>query len=316
LPCLHAVTAPLRAVAAGKIRMARLDDAVKRIVRVKMAIGLLPRASGARVPPPPVGAALEELEACVGCDAHRDVARRAVRGSMVLLKNERGALPLSAALGSGLAVAGEGADDLGMQCGGWTLSWMGVRGKGFTRGTTVWQAVHARCPSATLLADGAYWNARLGSWTGGLTAPSQLARASTVLVVVGEHPYAEGGGDTRVAALAEADAALVDSLADGVRKIVLLLLCGRPLVIPPRTLAKIDALVAGWLPGTEGDGVADALFGSHQLTGRLSYAWPANAEQMTLAERQDGKALFPRGHGLEYSEEALREARGIPHRLI
>lgn len=306
LPYTQQIDLCVRAVERGTLSRSRLDDAVKRNLRVKMAMGLLPRASGNVTPPPPTGELKAELEACVGCDAHRALARRAVRGSAVLLKNRDCVLPLSAETmeRSGLAVTGEGADDLGMQCGGWSLSWMGRRGNAFTDGTTIWQAVSKLCPSASLIAPPSVlgFAQRLSAWAWQLATPRAVQRAQTVLVVVGEGPYAEGGGDTHAARMKSSDAALIAALAaGGSRRIVVVLICGRPLVIPPKTLELIDALLVAWLPGTEGDGVADALFGRGPQTGRLSYSWPHDASQMHVKARQDGKPLFAREAGLTYS---------------
>ena len=111
-------------------------------------------------------------------------------------------------------------------------------------------------------------------------------------LLLGEGPYAEGGGDTREARIKASDEALIAQCADGKRKIIVLLICGRPLVIPQETMKKIDALVVGWLPGTEGDGIADILFGAVQLTGRLSYSWPRDGKQMTKESREETTRSF------------------------
>jgi len=131
--------------------------------------------------------------------------------------------------------------------------------------------------------------------------PSALTSASVVIVVVGESPYAEGGGDRREVSLAASDARLIAAVADGKRRVVLLTLSGRPLYIPPDTLDQADALLACWLPGTEGDGVADVLFGDVAPSGRLSFAWPRTATQMLKSQRTDEHALFPLHFGLSYT---------------
>ena len=128
---------------------------------------------------------------------------------------------------------------------------------------------------------------------------SALEAASSVVVVVGEPPYAEGGGDRRELELSPSDASIIAAVANGVRRVVVVLLCGRPLAIPPATLELIDALVVAWLPGTEGGGVADVLFGSVPFSGRLSFSWPAHAHQMTKEERSAPRAAqYPLGFGL------------------
>jgi beta-glucosidase len=262
-----------RAVGEGLVPMARIDDAVRRILRVKAAMRLLDDAP----PPQP------DLDGCVGCAAHRATARAAVRKSLVLLRNERGALPLAAA--APLLVAGRGAHDLGMQCGGWSMEWLGFRGNEATEGTTIYDGVRAACVGAVLLAEG--------------EAPPPPAAAPVAVVVVGEAPYAEAAGDTHDLTLDAADAALIDALHDptGARTLVCVLLCGRPLVLPPPLLAKLDALVVAWLPGTEGAGVADLLFGDAPFEGRLSFSWPRDNAQARREAREEDP-LFRRGFGL------------------
>ena len=331
LPYEAQLAEALEVARSGVVSAARLDDAVLRVLRVKMALGLLPRdecgtateephspspdlhlsesttASPAVAPlAPPLAPPLAllsphtraSLEACVGCEAHRKLARAAVSASIVLLKNERGALPLQPSPGASLVVAGRAADDLGMQCGGWTMQWQGERGNTFTTGTSIWQAIRKRASAAasTLVGYDAAHRARwFGGWLGDAAA---VAAAATALVVVGEAPYAEGCGDTHEATLASADANLIAAVANGHRRVVVLLICGRPLVIPPPTLALIDALAVAWLPGTEGDGVADVLFGALPPSGRLSFSWPRDGGQMEASRREGGRALYPLGHGL------------------
>lgn len=312
------------------VPMARIDDAVRRVLRVKHALGLI------SLEPPPEDAAEAAREgrgaaapddSCVGCEAHRTLARQAVSQSAVLLLNRDGILPLAssrtlaqAAEAPSLYVTGRGADHLGMQCGGWSLEWQGIpeRGQRFTTGTTLWEAVHAACERAVLVpceasaADAAQRirqhqvEAELlrqlrASSQPAADGPQQSRAADSApiaIVVAGEPPYAEGGGDTRDLALGMWDVELIDSLAaDGVR-VVLLLLSGRPLVLPPSTLEKLAALVACWLPGTEGDGIADVLFGLRPFSGALGFSWPASNAQAVLAVRRKEAPLFARGHGL------------------
>ncbi|KAL1518833.1 hypothetical protein AB1Y20_003110 [Prymnesium parvum] len=278
------------AVRRGQLPLRRVDDAVRRILRVKAALGLLePRPAH-----PP---------ASVGCASHRELARRAVRQSLVLLKNERRALPLAAA--APLYVGGAGADDLGMQCGGWSIEWLGFRGNDATAGTTIWGGVAAVCRRSQRLpaaaAEAAGWHAAarrcLAAPLGG-TPP--MDDAATVLLVLGEAPYAEGAGDAKEVCLSPSDARLVDAVANGRRKVVVVLLCGRPLAVPPATLDQIDALLVAWLPGTEGAGVADGLFGFSALNGKLSFSWPRDSSQPLREQREQGDgALFSRGFGLE-----------------
>ena len=316
------------AVGRGAIPPERIDEAVRRILRVKAALGLLGGETAAaeahaRLQQP---AERERLWATVGCDAHRATAREAVRKSLVLLKTSPGVLPLQAATttttttmtsgggsekaASSLLVCGRAADDLGMQCGGWTLEWQGQRGNGFTTGgTTVWQAVSAACPAATLA-------------RGNEPLPPKAADGDVVLVVVGEPPYAEAGGDTLLRAderdgrdgygmLGREDGAMVERAVATGRRVVVVLFSGRPIVLPPTLMPRVDAFVAAWLPGTEGGGVADVLFGAHKPTGRLSFSWPSDAEQMAHEMRQyptrPAKILpsFPLGFGLGFDGKKL-----------
>jgi beta-glucosidase len=205
LPLEHQLRAARRCVEQGAIPLERIDDAVRRILRVKAAIGLpmpvppppaAPVAAPAAAPVPPPAAASQvalrmaadkaaykaaaqrdQLHACVGCATHRRTAREAVRKSAVLLRLRNCVLPLKAESGAELLVCGRGADDLGMQCGGWTMQWQGVKGNSHTRGTTIWQAVQATGAIATLLAPGAIPPAPLGAGTG-----------ATAIAVLGEPP--------------------------------------------------------------------------------------------------------------------------------
>jgi beta-glucosidase len=275
-----------QAVAAGQVAQERIDDAVRRIVRVKVKLGLVRGTRAAAEAPP---APSFDLDQCVGCDAHRATARRAAAASAVLLKHGRGALPLGT--GDGLVVTGSGADNLGMQCGGWTSTWQGQHGNTFTSGgTTIWSALRKVRPNANLVSPSKF---RLPRSLMG----SPLATATDVVVVVGEGPYAEGGGDTHLASLSSKDASLVDAVADGIRRITVVILSGRPIVLPPSVLQKADAIVAAWTPGTEGDGVADVLCGEVPFTGRLSFSWPRDVSQMVKADRVKDP-LYPLGHGL------------------
>jgi beta-glucosidase len=261
----------------GRVPMSRIDDAVRRILRVKAAMGLLDE--GANV------MADRGLHPSFGSAEHRKVARDAVRQSLVLLKNERKALPLSktAAL---IHVAGRSADDIGNQCGGWTIEWQGKSGAVTTGGTTILQAIRAAVSPATKVtfsADG-----------------SGAAGADVVVAVIGETPYAEMQGDRTDLALDPGDVATVRALEKAGVPLVVVLVTGRPMILEP-VLAHADAIVAAWLPGTEGQGVADVLFGDYRPTGKLSYSWPRSMQQVPVNvgdARYD--PLFPFGYGLTY----------------
>jgi beta-glucosidase len=264
-------------VGAGRVSLERIDDAVARILRIKLKLGLFEHPYGA-----------PEFVSEVGCAAHREIARECVRHSLVLLKNERGTLPFSKTLRH-LAVAGAAADDLGVQCGGWTVSWQGKHGTPIQGGTTLLAAIRSRAGAETQV-----------TWS---PDGSNLHGADAVLVVVGEPPYAEGKGDRKDLALPATDAELIaKAKASGV-PVVTLLYSGRPLVLGA-SLQQTDAFIAAWLPGTEGQGIADVLFGDCSPSGKLPRAWPANAGRLTSPE--NGRAatgyLFPYGYGLSYSE--------------
>ena len=259
----------------GKVPMARIDDAVTRILRVKLAMGLLepgyePRADRA-------------LEARFGSAEHRAVARQAVRESMVLLKNARAALPLGMTARR-IHVVGRSADDIGNQTGGWTIFWQGKSGATTTGGTTILAAIRkaaGRGTEVTYSADG-----------------SGAAGADAVVVVVGETPYAEMRGDRLDLGLDPADRAAVAAAHATGARVIVVVLSGRPLILGD-VADQADAVLAAWLPGTEGDGVADVLFGAYRPTGTLSFSWPRAMTQVPAAAGA-GAPLFPIGFGLTY----------------
>ena len=263
----------------GRVPMSRIDDAVTRILRVKAAMGLLDAGRSQL--------ADRSLHARVGSREHREVGRRAVRESLVLLKND-GVLPL--AKRARLLVAGRGADDVGMQCGGWTVRWQGQAGE-VTTGTTLLEALRSTAaPGADVryAADGDFG---AGAGAGG-------ARADAAIVVVGEAPYAEGVGDRSDLALSDEDTALVARVAATSVPTVVVVLSGRPLVLGA-VLERAAAVVAAWLPGTEGQGMADVLYGDYAPNGKLSFTWPRTMEQLPL-DGGTGEPAFPFGFGLTY----------------
>jgi beta-glucosidase len=263
-------------VVAGRLPMARIDDAVRRILTVKVRMGLFERPFGDRTLLPEVGSA-----------AHRAVARQAVRESQVLLVNRNAVLPLSRTA-PGIVVAGKAADDIGLQCGGWTITWQGAAGP-ITTGTTILQAIRRAAPNSTV----------------SYSAAGEVAKgAGVAVVVIGEAPYAEGRGDRKDLALAPADVALVQRVKASGLPTVVVLLSGRPMILEP-ILPHADAIVAAWLPGTEGDGVADVLFGAYNPTGKLSHTWPRSMAQIPInvgpnGEKPKDAPLFEYGFGLQY----------------
>jgi beta-glucosidase len=260
----------------GEIPMERIDDAVRRILRVKFAAGLFdedwsPRADRA-------------LEASFGSAPHREVARQAVRESLVLLKNEGGTLPL-AEDAARVHVAGRGADDIGMQSGGWTIDWQGRLGD-ITEGTTILEGIRNAVGPAT---DVTY------SLDG-----SGAQGADAVIVVIGEEPYAEMNGDDLDLELAEEDRAAVANAAAAEVPVVVVLISGRPMILGD-VLDVSDALVAAWLPGSEGQGVADVLFGDFAPTGTLPFTWPRSVDPHPINVGDESyDPLFEYGYGLTY----------------
>jgi beta-glucosidase len=257
----------------GTVPMSRIDDAVTRILRVKFAMGMLdPKRSQL---------ADRSLWKTFGSPEHRQVGREAVRQSLVVLKNDNHVLPLSKSAVR-IQVAGKSGDDIGNQCGGWTIDWQGRSDNVTTGGATVLAAIKKAAPHAqvTFAANG----------TG-------AAGATVGVVVIGEKPYAEGAGDRTDLSLAPEDVTAIDNMKAAGIPFVVVLFSGRPMILGD-SLDKADAFIAAWLPGTEGDGIADVLFGDYKPTGKLSFAWPRSMDQYPHAK--DTNPLFPYGYGLTY----------------
>ncbi len=272
------ITSLKKAVAAGDVPQSRIDDAVRRILTVKFEMGLFehPMSNPSLLP-------------TIGSADQRALGREAVSKSLVLLQNNNHTLPLSKDAAS-IFVAGQGADDIGMMSGGWTIEWQGKMGN-ITPGTSILKGIQDAVSNKTKVTYSAS-----GQFTD---------KADIGIVVVGERPYAEGRGDKSNLGLSSSDAALVKEMRQRVDKLVVVLLSGRPMIIGPQ-LNESDAFVAAWLPGTEGQGVADVLFGDKPFTGKLSFTWPRTMKQLPF----DFKALptsgcdvplFPFGYGLDTS---------------
>jgi beta-glucosidase len=258
-----------------KVPLSRIDDAVTRILRVKHACGLL--TGKPNLAPDPA------LQKQFGSRSHRDVARKAVSESLVLLKNTDNLLPVTGTPRR-IHVAGRGADDLGIQCGGWTIDWQGKPGTVTPGGTTILEGIRKSVRAGTEItfsADG-----------------SGSAGADLGIVVIGEEPYAEMKGDRSDLSVSKQDAAAVAALKDAGLRVIVVVLSGRPVILG-EIADQADALVAAWLPGTEGEGVSDALFGKAHFKGKLSFSWPRSMEQIPLTNSKSKDPLFPAGFGLE-----------------
>ncbi|HTG93841.1 MAG TPA: glycoside hydrolase family 3 protein [Pyrinomonadaceae bacterium] len=260
-----------------RVAMSRIDDAVKRILRVKFATGLLDKD---RSP-----LADRKLHSSFGSAEHRQVARECVRETLVLLKNDKRTLPLSKSLRQ-IVVAGSSADDIGKQCGGWTISWQGKSGNITGGGTTILAALKQSVSSNTEVVyspDG-----------------SNVSKADAAIVVVGEVPYAEFMGDRASLNLPDEDLAAIERVKRAGIPTIVLMFSGRPIIIN-RALELSDAFVAAWLPGTEGRGVTDVLFGDFPFKGKLSFSWPQSMEQIPINVGDSNyQPLFKYGFGLQY----------------
>jgi beta-glucosidase len=281
----------LAQVKSGEIPMARLDDSVRRILRVKMRAHLFEKGAPSTRP-------LAGRFDLLGSPQHRAVARQAVRESLVLLKNEGQLLPLSGK--SNVLVAGDGADDIAKQAGGWTITWQGT---GLTK---------ADFPHAQSIFSGIEEAVKAGGGTASLSTDGKYSRKPDVAIVVfGENPYAEMVGDRPTLEFSPSDKSALETLrklkAAGIPT-VSVFLSGRPMWVNPELNAS-DAFVAAFLPGSEGGGIGDILFrdaagrARYDFRGKLSYSWPKRADQTPL-NRGDSNydPLFPYGYGLTYSD--------------
>ena len=274
-------------VDAGEVPVSRIDDAVSRILTKKFELGLFEHPFTDR-------SNLAEI----GSRQHRSVARRAVAQSQVLLKNTRATVPVNSH--ATVYVAGSKADSIGDQAGGWTLTWQG----GSTNeipGNTILDGIRAQADKVTYSPD----------------ASVAVKKGSVGVVVVGETPYAEGFGDVggpqwaydpadhgvpraaQTMRLSDSDTAAVEKVCDAAVKCVVVVVSGRPLIIEPDLLRHIDALQAAWLPGSQGEGVADVLFGRRPYTGRLPVSWPRSVAQEPInVGDADYDPLYAYGWGL------------------
>ncbi len=273
----------------GRVPMARIDDAVRRILTKKFELGLFEHPFTDRTNLPQIGS-----------PAHHALARRAASESAVLLQNNRNTLPIHG--NKDIYVAGSNADNIGNQAGGWTITWQGGSG-----------SLH-KIPGTTIL-DGIRQLAR-GSVTYSQDASAPIPRRAVGIVVVGETPYAEGFGDVggpqwgydpddtgprppKTMQLSAADNLAINRVCSQAKRCVVVVVSGRPMIIDPAQLRQMDGLVAAWLPGSEGAGIADDLFGARAFTGQLPVSWPRSLSQEPINVGDPNyDPLFPFGYGL------------------
>ena len=276
----------------GIIPITRINDAVSRILRVKMRAGYADKVKPS-----------ERLHAnnssLIGAPAHRAVARQAVRESLVLLKNSDNILPLDRNLD--VLVAGNAANDIGMQSGGWTVSWQGLTNanNSFPGGTSIYQGIQSVVNSA----GGTTRLSTNGNYSG--------SKPDVAIVVFGEPPYAEGAGDLsniEYQAGYKSDLAMLESLKAQNIPVISIFITGRPLWVN-KELNASNAFVAAWLPGSEGGGIADVIFKAangeinHDFTGKLSFSWPKQSNQLVLNRGDENyDPLFAYGFGLNYQD--------------
>ena len=277
------------AVNNGDIPESRVDEAVRRILRVKFALGLFER------PMPDT-----KYQGTVRSREHLELARQAVRESLVLLQNENDVLPLDKSTPV-IFVAGEGANDIGLQSGGWTLEWLGKPGND-NEGTTILSGIRAAAGSGTRIE----YN-RDGDFSEFNDTEGNPLIANVGIVVLAEQPYSEGVGDQADISLTEEETSLILEIEKRSETVVVILISGRPRVITEQ-LPLAGAWVAAWLPGTEGGGIGDVLFGDFPFSGKLSYSWPRSNEQLPININNSANKtgcdapLFPFGYGLEYGD--------------
>ncbi len=270
------------AVIRGEVSRVRIDDAVKRILRQKFRLGLFEN------PFPD-----SNLIAHIGSNHHRDIARQAVRESLVLLKHENNVLPIRKKAKK-IVVVGEHADNAGLQSGGWTVAWQGVQ-ENYSGATTILEGIKAKAKGEVIY---------------DINANENHTDADVVIIVVGETPYAEFMGDVGEGrgalklTLSSKHQKYIDTYKSNNAKIITILVSGRPLVTT-KQINQSDAFIAAWLPGSEGDGIAEVLFGEYNFTGKLPHSWPKSVDCFKGKFGPNFwdksiKPLFEFGFGLRY----------------
>ena len=264
----------------GLVSDERIDDATARILYAKFALGLFDKKAD------------EEIASGIPNETHQELARETVAQSLVLLKNEDGVLPIKTTVQS-IRVAGSAAGNIGQQMGAWSIEWQGVEGNWPTEATSILAGIQEHAASQGAEVE---YN-ELGSFA------SSQTKADIGIAVVGEKPYAEGWGDKAYPTLSREDLLAIKNLQASCEKVVVVVVSGRPLLIE-NEVDSFDGLVAAWLPGSEGAGVADVLFGARPFTGTLPLPWPRNSQQLPITLNEtttDGSpVLFPRYFGLKY----------------
>ena len=263
----------IESVKEGSIPMDRIDDAVTRILKIKKKIGLF---DGPIKDPQNIN--------MVGSKKHRDLARESVRKSMGLLKNKNKLLPIDRS-GKKISFVGEHADNIGYQCGGWTITWQGGSGD-ITPGTSILDAFKETVKDTNDISYSIYGE--------------NIPDSDIIIAVIGEKPYSEGWGDRKSLDLSDEDKKILKRVKEKNRPYLIILVSGRPMLIEDE-IKDCDALIAVWLPGTEGAGIADVIFGDHAPTGKLSMSWPRSIDQLPInIGDKIYNPLFPFGYGLSY----------------
>ena len=263
----------IESVKEGSIPINRIDDAVTRILKIKKKIGLFDRP----IKDP------QNIN-MVGSKKHRDLARESVRKSMVLLKNKNKLLPIDRS-GKKISFVGEHADNIGYQCGGWTITWQGGSGD-ITPGTSILDAFKATVKDTNDISYSIYGE--------------NIPDSDIIIAVIGEKPYSEGWGDRKSLDLSDEDKKILKRVKEKNLPYLIILVSGRPLLIEDE-IKDSDAFIAVWLPGTEGAGIADVIFGDYPPTGKLSMSWPRSMDQLPInIGDKIYTPLFPFGYGLSY----------------
>ncbi len=265
-------------ISEGKISTERVDDAVKRILTIKFKMGLFENPFADR-----------SLLPLIGSVEHRAVARQCVRESMVLLKRKDNVLPIPKS-NVKIYLAGDHVDNLGDQCGGWTIDWQGGKGD-ITNGTTFLEAMEKAAPAADIQYS------QIGDFPSG--------SADYSIVVIGEEPYAEGYGDATDLSIKKSDVELIKKMKSYGCPVIVILFSGRPMIVE-QILHYTDALIAAWLPGTEGEGITDVLFGDYNPKGLLSNSWPVSMDQIPInVGDADYHPLYEYGYGITSFDNSL-----------